>query len=355
MTNISIAMATFNGARFIREQLDSLAMQSVLPFELTVTDDGSTDGTLTILSDFAKVAPFPVEIHRNPDRLGYGMNFMKCASLCGGDAIAFCDQDDIWHPKKLEMCKHALRQEEVCMVYHNADIFVDGGRVLKRLYARRDHVRMMEKFKRPDSFCAAGFTIVFKSFLREYGDIWRSLNAYRGYGAANRPLAHDQWITYVASMSGRIFYLEVSLAQYRMHANNAILNNDSALATLRKYFRASALRAHNSSKLYSILAELLLSDGVRAPEKFQNSAIILQQLASWMELRFHLYSDRTFFGRVATQSKLFAGGAYKAKEHGGLGWNSMLKDISLGLILGGFALLAERIAIGMRHLSGNAK
>src|SRR4051794_37441524 len=101
---ISIAMATYNGDRYIREQLDSLARQNLLPFELVVTDDGSSDGTLDILKAFSERAPFPVRIFRNPTRLGYEENFLKAASLCNGDVISFCDQDDIWVDRKLEVC-----------------------------------------------------------------------------------------------------------------------------------------------------------------------------------------------------------------------------------------------------------
>ncbi len=79
---ISIALATFNGARFLKEQLLSLAEQTCLPAELVVTDDGSTDEKLAILEWFSHAAPFHLSIHRNDKRLGYDMNFFKAASLC---------------------------------------------------------------------------------------------------------------------------------------------------------------------------------------------------------------------------------------------------------------------------------
>src|SRR5690349_15385572 len=99
---ISVAMATYNGAPFLPEQLQSLAAQTLPPFELVVCDDGSTDRTIQILREFATSAPFPVRIHENSERLGFGDNFLKAAALCQGDWIAFCDQDDIWLPHKLE-------------------------------------------------------------------------------------------------------------------------------------------------------------------------------------------------------------------------------------------------------------
>src|SRR5262249_24814222 len=74
---ISVAMATYNGARFIRQQLESLAQQTLLPHELVVRDDVSTDRTLSIVEEFSRHAPFPVRIHKNDVRLGYPDNFMR--------------------------------------------------------------------------------------------------------------------------------------------------------------------------------------------------------------------------------------------------------------------------------------
>ena len=98
--SISVAMATYNGGRFLREQLDSLNQQTVLPRELVVCDDRSTDNTVRILEEFASQAAFPVKVVVNENRLGFGDNFMKAASLCSGDLISFCDQDDIWYSNK---------------------------------------------------------------------------------------------------------------------------------------------------------------------------------------------------------------------------------------------------------------
>ena len=96
---ISIAMATYNGERFLEEQLRTLSEQVRLPDEVVVCDDGSTDCTQEILAQFAKSAPFPVRLVINDRRLGWRENFLKAASICTSDYIAFCDQDDIWFPE----------------------------------------------------------------------------------------------------------------------------------------------------------------------------------------------------------------------------------------------------------------
>jgi glycosyltransferase involved in cell wall biosynthesis len=86
---ISIAMATFNGEKFLRDQLNSLSRQTHLPDELVVTDDCSTDQTVTVLKKFQSEAPFVVRLSVNEHRLGYAENFLRAASQCMGDLIAF--------------------------------------------------------------------------------------------------------------------------------------------------------------------------------------------------------------------------------------------------------------------------
>ena len=97
-------MATFNGERFLAEQLHSIADQIVTPAELVVSDDGSTDGTLAILQEFAQGAPFPVRVLPPHPRLGFADNFLHAVEACQCDLVALCDQDDVWNERKLERC-----------------------------------------------------------------------------------------------------------------------------------------------------------------------------------------------------------------------------------------------------------
>src|SRR5688572_14133745 len=103
MTNkFSVAMCTYNGARYLKEQLDSFTVQTRLPDELIVCDDGSSDETCQIVSTFAASAPFTVRLEVNQQTLGSTQNFAKAIQLCRGDLIALCDQDDVWLPGKLD-------------------------------------------------------------------------------------------------------------------------------------------------------------------------------------------------------------------------------------------------------------
>jgi glycosyltransferase involved in cell wall biosynthesis len=99
--SISVAMCTYNGSRFLPEQLASIARQTRQPDEMVVSDDGSTDATAEIVENFARSAPFPVRFIRNPRNLGSTKNFEQAIGLCSCDLIALSDQDDIWMPDKL--------------------------------------------------------------------------------------------------------------------------------------------------------------------------------------------------------------------------------------------------------------
>ena len=106
---VSVAMCTYNGARFLGEQLQSIQNQSRLPDQLFVCDDGSTDSTQAILKEFARAAPFRVILKFNTQTLGVTRNFEQALSACLGDFIALCDQDDRWHPSKLERLAELLK------------------------------------------------------------------------------------------------------------------------------------------------------------------------------------------------------------------------------------------------------
>ena len=118
-------MATYNGARHVAEQLASLASQTVLPYELVVTDDASTDATPDIVAAFAASAPFPVRLIKNAEQLGYRANFMKAAGLCQADLVAFSDQDDVWLPRKLEAVNATFENSDTLLTYHDATVVTE--------------------------------------------------------------------------------------------------------------------------------------------------------------------------------------------------------------------------------------
>ena len=98
---VSIALCTFNGEKFLKEQLESFTHQTKLPDELIICDDHSTDTTLQIVESFIQSAPFNVRLYVNESRMGSTKNFERAISLSKGDVIFLSDQDDWWHPEKI--------------------------------------------------------------------------------------------------------------------------------------------------------------------------------------------------------------------------------------------------------------
>jgi glycosyltransferase involved in cell wall biosynthesis len=209
---VSVALAAYNGARFIAEQLQSLASQTHLPYELVITDDGSTDATPQIIEQFARSAPFPVSYHRNEQRLQFADNFLRAASLCKGDLIAFCDQDDVWLPSKLARATEAFKDPEVQAFIHSAKV-VDAG--LKELGWRRPHYHSDGPGRWQPWGTFFGFAIVFRKALLDISVSDRPPGVH-----GNAKLAHDEWIIFLAEGLGSVYYCKEILALYRRARSN---------------------------------------------------------------------------------------------------------------------------------------
>ena len=232
----SVAMATYNGERYLREQLESVARQTLPPFELVVCDDGSADSTLRILDEFARSAPFPVHVHRNQRNLGYGDNFLRAISLCRGEWIALCDQDDVWLDHKLERCVEVLAGHSgVDLLSHSADQVDEELRPLPHRVPNHARLTVTEPFRNVPFSVLAGFSCCVRKAL------------FDRLPAARRPAAlyplgrrepHDVFIYHLANTYGRIARLPDSLALYRRHA--------SAARSLRSSRRPAASPSHAS-------------------------------------------------------------------------------------------------------------
>jgi glycosyltransferase involved in cell wall biosynthesis len=118
---LSVALCTYNGESYLKDQLLSIIHQTVPPDELIICDDHSTDTTIEIIDSLKTLYPFPMVLHLNPVNLGSTKNFEKALRLCTHDIIAFADQDDVWKPQKLEMMVKAFSADpQVGFVFTDA-------------------------------------------------------------------------------------------------------------------------------------------------------------------------------------------------------------------------------------------
>jgi glycosyltransferase involved in cell wall biosynthesis len=206
MGRISIAMATYQGARYIGEQLDSLARQTRLPDELIVSDDGSTDGTLDIVERFAADAPFPVKTISNSRTLGFNGNFAAALALTGGDLIFISDQDDVWDPEKIARVAAALDERGYCLALIHDERILDErtGEVFERTYFANQRALGFNAREMVSGNCMA--------LRRDLLDLLLPFPAGINY---------DYWIGWMADVLDCRLVLDEPLQLYRRHALNA--------------------------------------------------------------------------------------------------------------------------------------
>src|SRR6185369_1941656 len=99
---VSIAMCTYNGANYLKEQIDSIIYQTYNNLEIIIVDDASSDNSIEIIKEFQQKDP-RIRVYQNEKNIGYNKNFEKAINLCSAQYIATCDQDDIWEPGKIEI------------------------------------------------------------------------------------------------------------------------------------------------------------------------------------------------------------------------------------------------------------
>ena len=202
---ISIVLCTYNGAAYLREQLDSLRAQTLPFYELVVQDDGSTDGTWELLEDYRRQhSDCRIRLFRNPQRLGYNRNFLTGVQRAEGDCIACCDQDDIWLPEKLEVL--ACELGGAALVFHNSTLVDNDRRELGLLHTR----------PLPACIPSLGATL----YPRAYGhqilfrrELCAVLAAFAGC-----EVSYDYLICTVAAARGAVHYVHRPLVLWRRHA-----------------------------------------------------------------------------------------------------------------------------------------
>ena len=340
MRSISVSMATYNGQRFIREQLDSLAAQQHLPSELVIADDASSDKTVAIAEQFAKAAPFTVHIHRYGNRLGYRANFMRAASLCTSDLIAFCDQDDIWSPRKLALCIEPFRDPAVLLAYHNAEVVTDAGKQLGNL----DYLASAPMTP-PLSLCpigwntqsALGFTEVFRRSVLKFSDL-REMSL--DYNDLRAPMAHDQWVFFIASVFGTIVYIDTALASYRQHRSNLFgwyppldFLSDFPYSLNTPVGRLDAVQ-QSAERCAEILEKTRWNLSDVWYQRATMGAARYRRLADLYTARKRLYTSASFAARMKAFYRIASMSGYRPKWSWGLGRKALVRDLCLGLPAG---------------------
>ena len=216
---ISIALCTYNGEKFLAEQLASLAAQTRRPDELVVCDDCSTDATAEIVRQFAAEVDFPVRLFINEQNLRSTKNFEKAISLCDGDIIALCDQDDVWHEDKLKVfAENFIAQPEIGLAFCNARL-VDEN--LNPLGISNWDLLGFNAKRRRSFISGESYEYLLKGAL-----VWGCMMAFRArYKDLVLPIPenlpdiiHDSWAAIMIAAVAPIEPIPQCLVDYRQHS-----------------------------------------------------------------------------------------------------------------------------------------
>lgn len=317
---VSVVMAAYNGARWLEEQLLSIANQSVAPFELIVSDDGSTDGTVDLVQRFAAAASFPVRLDTRAVRLGFADNFLTAAAVACGDLVAFADQDDVWLPTKLE---------QMCAPFEDPAtelVLCDSVMTDERLAPGRPVVRtgLVTRFRNggPWEGQRGNCMLLRSSLLRIFDPFDRPLSI------DGNQLGHDGYAYFLAQSFGKIVHLRKALVLYRRHADTAT----EAVTPPRRAWLRPPSRDELTGQAIAMRSRLAHLE--RPPLVLLDSR--REAALSQARRRYHRYA-RNYAWRmqlheyrpVRLAGHLVGGvlaGTYAGQGTGGLGWLSLLQD-----------------------------
>lgn len=237
--SISVALCTYNGGKYLREQLISISSQTITPDEVIICDDCSTDNIYEIIRDFKTNKSFELRYYKNESNLGITKNFNKAVNYARNDIILFSDQDDIWEKNRVELSLAYFNKYDDCEIFFSNGSFIDeaSNSINGNLF---------------DSF---GFNILKRSLFRMglQSQILLKHSVVTGATLAikretllkclpfNEKYLHDRWISFNSSFIGKIYFSNNKLIKYRVHANQNTgisektnLNNNEFLKRINK-------------------------------------------------------------------------------------------------------------------------
>lgn len=300
---ISVVVTTYNGEKYIREQLNSIYAQDYANFEVLVSDDGSSDATLEVLKEFESKGNF--KWWQNASNLGYVKNFEYVISRAQSGFIALCDQDDIWYPYKLTELYAQMVSSGSWLIYSDADL-VDkcgnkiGSKLIERFPIAAIQGGDYKKFYLRNTVNGCTALVTKELFL----------------AAAPFPskVPHDRWLAYVAAKANKLQYVDKPLLGYRMHdSNTAGVSYSIKLSNWLGYFnkklevyswvfiKSKFLRPKRINQEYIDYLDAFL----QYETKKGGETDLLRELKSWAEERMQgghdLKSYRPLFERNSEQ------------------------------------------------------
>lgn len=219
--NIDILLATYNGELFLKEQIDSILSQTNTSWKLIIRDDGSTDGTPSIIREYVQQHSGKIFLINDDEHLGSCLSFSRLLEHATSDYIMFCDQDDVWLPHKIEMTFNKMKQMESAnskdtplMVHTDLVVVNDILETISYSFWKcqsLDHTRGNDLNRLMIQNVATGCTMMINRSLQKIAT-----------PISTEAIMHDWWFTLVSAAFGKNGAVTEPTVLYRQHANNAI-------------------------------------------------------------------------------------------------------------------------------------
>ncbi|MBI9094576.1 MAG: glycosyltransferase [Sphaerochaeta sp.] len=253
-------MTTYNGTKFLEEQLDSLRLQTLAPHEVLIFDDCSSDGTPAIVSGYIQKHNLGWTLHINEKNLGWKKNYMYNIPKAKGDVIFLCDQDDIWLENKCEIMMETLEERPDCNVLlsNYFPYVVEGGAPVSRRSRfhsdNRKVRRVLPSRKNLQSTLRPGCTYCFKkSFFEQVSSYW------------DEKMSHDAFLSYMGLLKNSLYLINYRSIKFRRHETNnsplvapsaeGIMKNVSEILLLME-FEKSFIEKHPTPNQKQILENI---------------------------------------------------------------------------------------------------
>tara|TARA_B100000886_G_C20410910_1_gene486973 strand:+ start:592 stop:1566 length:975 start_codon:yes stop_codon:yes gene_type:complete len=314
-SKIEVALASFNGEKYIKDQLLSIFNQSMKVDQVIICDDKSNDKTLVIIREFIDNG-YPIKLYRNEQKLGYSLNFMKCIKLCNADYIFLSDQDDIWHINKVKKMMGFIKKfpDYLCWIH---DCSITDSEMNIKINSK---LKNIQRYGFMEKSYVMGACMTIKNEALKY--IYPFPKNIKDSG-------HDDWISFVLRSTNNIKINRESLLLYRRHNDitsaakfNSLSKNNffiNIVLRLKNTFKNNNYKKNKLliKKKFVIWSKLIKNNYLNSEYQINTSHRVDSQLLAFKMNKFN------FFSRIHNIYKLKATGYYDYRS----GYLSIFMDL----------------------------
>jgi glycosyltransferase involved in cell wall biosynthesis len=307
---IGVAIATFNGLKYLPEQLSSIINQTRRPDSISISDDGSTDGTIEYIRRFSKESKIAVKINVNHSNLGVIENFIKAFEGCETDYIAYCDQDDVWHENKIATALDVLQRTGAALFFHRSEIVDENLKTQGRHHPHNIKTGIYTYPHFPDHLWGYGHQMI---FTRRVLEVMKGIRLSKIPSIAECGACFDGSLLVAAGMVGHISYAQEDLVKFRRHPN---ATSPAGLQIKKNLQQAEDARRARLSYFYERIKGLMLDRqdepvciSVGKAEYFAYQKH-LRQLQKRYKTRTIIYSSSSREHRLIALTRLFFSRSY---------------------------------------------